>query len=213
MRIFAVSPFKSATRKEILDFLAKLPQGLIVLPGHCGNTPSPRQVQRVIASGAMAFVEGPGRNVAYPKHKKNRPGYIVRKRSVTRMPAQIFKASPTAKEMDKLEAILPQRTVAVGKRKASFIICGEILAFNPDGSTKHRRRVDFDILINPAHTPMGRWGQLGKKLERLSRRSVVVHVANNNRNHHLKTDVRIYKYGKLMKRNCGKNVAWSECRI
>jgi hypothetical protein len=213
MRIFAVSPFKKATRWEILDFLSKLPQGLIVLPGHCGNTPSPRQIQRVIAPGAMAFVEGPGRKVVGPKHKKNRPGYIVRKRSVTRMPSQIFKASPTAKEMDKLEAILPLRTIVVGKREASFIICGEILAFNPDGSTKHRRRLDLDILINPAHTPMGRWGQLGKKLKRLSRGSVVVHVANNDSNHHLKTDVRIYKDGRLRKRHRGKNIAWSECRV
>jgi hypothetical protein len=213
MRIFAISPFANTSRREILDFLSNLPQGLIVLPGHCGNTPSPRQVQRVIAPGAMAFVEGLGRKVADPRRKKNRPGYIVRKRSITRMPSQIFKASPTANQMKQLVAILPQRTVAVGKRKASFIICGEILAFNPDGSTKHQRTLDVDILINPTHTPMGRWGQLGKKLKRLSRGSVVVHVANNNRNHHLTSDVRIYKNGRLRKRHRGKKIAWSECRI
>jgi hypothetical protein len=213
MRIFAISPFENASRKEILDFLAKLPQGLIILPGHCGNTPSPRQVQGVIAPGAMAFVEGPGRKVASPKYKRKRPGYIVRKRGVTRMPPQIFKTLPTAEEMDRLAAILPQRTIAVGKRKASFIICGEILGFKPDGSTKHRRRLNLDILINPVHRIMGRWGKLGKKLKRLSRRSVVVHVSNNDRNHHLTTDVRIYKDGRLRKRHRGKNIAWSECRI
>src|SRR5690242_881103 len=100
MRLFAVSPFKRATRQEILAFLAKLPQGLIVLPGHCGNTPSPLQIQHVIAPGAMTFVEGPGRKVVGPKHKKRRPGYIVLKGSITRMPSQIFKAPPTAKDMD-----------------------------------------------------------------------------------------------------------------
>lgn len=129
------------------------------------------------------------------------------------MPPQILKASPTAKEMDRLKTMLPERTIAVGKRKASFIICGEILAFNPDGSTKHRRRLDVDILINPVHTLMGRWGSLGKKPKRLSHRSVAVHVANNDRNHHLTSDVRIYKNGALMKRHRGKNIAWSECRI
>jgi hypothetical protein len=213
MRIFAVSPFKRATRKEILPFISGLPRGLIILPGHSGNSPSPRQVQHAMRHGSIAFVEGPGRKVVGPKQKRNRPGYIVRKQRIETMPPQIFKASPSAVEMDRLADILPERTIAVGRRKATFIICGEILAFNPDGSAKHARGLDLDILINPAHSIMGRWGQLGKKLKRLSRRSVVVHVANNDRNHHLKTDVRIYKDGELMPRNSDINIAWSECEI
>jgi hypothetical protein len=129
------------------------------------------------------------------------------------MPSQLFSTRPSAENMDQLAALLPQRTFRFGKRSVTFLICGEILAFNPDGTTKHRRKLHFDILANPSHTVMGHWNHLGKKLKSLSSRSVMVHVANNDRNHHLTTDVRIYRDGVRLKRNSDINIAWSECVV
>jgi hypothetical protein len=213
MRVFAVTPFENASRKEVLGFLDTLPQALIVLPGRSGNTPSPHQIQGVIRRGSTVFVEGPGSKSKTRARKKKRPAFLVTKQNVTRMPSQIFSRSPTAKDMDRLAAILPQRTIRLGKRKVTFLICGEILAFNPDGSAKHGRKLEYDILANPAHTIMRRWNHLGRKLKRLSRRSVALHVANNDHNRHQTTDVRIYKNRVLMKRNSDIRVAWSECAI
>jgi hypothetical protein len=207
MRIFAVSPFEDASGKEILRFLATLPKALIVLPGHSGNSPSPRQIQHVIRRGSVVFVEGAAR-------KANRPAFIVTKQNIKKIPSQIFSRAPTAEEMDRLMAILPERTISVGKRKVTFFICGEILAFDPDGDTKHRRKLDYDILANPAHTVMGHWNHLGKKLNRLSRGSVALHVTNNDRNRSaITTDVRIYKNGVQSKRHHEVSLAWSECEM
>lgn len=204
--IIAISPFASATKKEILHFLAMHPKALIVLPGNGGNTPSPRQIQRSMHRGSIVFAEG--------KERKNgRPAFIIAKGEISRMPSQIFAKKPTASHIDLLAAILPSRTIRVGKRKATFFICGELIAFNPDGSVKHNRKLEHDIVINPAHTLMGHWNHLRKKLERLSRGSIAVYVTNNTEGHHLTSDVRIYKNGTLVKRNCGKNIAWSECPI
>jgi hypothetical protein len=213
MKIFAVSPFTKASRAEILRFLAGLPRALVLLPGRSSNTPSSNQIQRVIRTGSWVFVEGPGTKGKQPRRNKKRFAFLVSKGMVNRMPSQVFSARPTADDVDQLAAMLPQRTFRFGKRSVTFLICGEILAFNPDGTTKHRRKLHFDILANPSHTVMGHWNHLGKKLKSLSRGSVAVHVANNDRNHHLKTDVRIYKDGKLMGRHRGKNIAWSECWI
>jgi hypothetical protein len=206
-RIFAVSPFVNATGAEILRFLATLPKALIVLPGHSRNSPSPRQIQDVIRGGSAAFVEG-------DVEGDDRPAFIVRKQHITRIPSQIFSKKPTAADMDRLVTVLPQRTISVGNRTITFFICGEILAFNPDGSPKHRRRLDFDIIVNPGHTMMGHWNHLGRKLENLSRDSLAVHVTNNTCNrHNVSTDVRIYRDVNRQERHPEGNIAWSECEI
>jgi hypothetical protein len=117
--------------------------------------------------------------------------------------------------MDKLVAAWSSRTFRIASRKVTFAICGEINAFNPDGHVKYGRDLPFDILVNPAHTLMGRWQHLGRKLSALSKAKVVIHVANNDRNHeHLKTDVRIYVDGvpQDASQHAG-NLKWCECEI
>lgn len=205
-KIIAASPFASATKKEILDFVAMHRKALIVLPGKARNTPSARQIQRVIRNESVVFAEG-------EKGRNGRPAFIVAKRTISRMPPQIFARKPRAADIDALAAVLPGRTIRMGKRKATFFICGELTAFNPNGRVKHNRKLDAGIVINPAHTLMGHWNHLGKKLERLSRGSLAVYVTNNTADHHLISDVRIYKDGKSMERHRGKNIAWSECWI
>jgi hypothetical protein len=205
-KIIAVSPFASATKQEILDFIREQPKALIVLPGNQNNTPSPGQIQRVLHGGALAFAEG-------KKGKNGRPAFIIAKSKVNRMPSQVFATRPTANDIDDLADALPRRTIRIGRRRATFFICGELIAFNPDGSVKHKRKLDHDIVINPAHTLMGHWNHLRKKLERLSHNSIAVYVTNNVKDRHLSSDVRIYRDGKLMKRNRGINIAWSECPI
>lgn len=205
-RIIAVSPFASATKKDIVDFVAMHSKALIVLPGNRSNTPSPKKIQRAIRGRSVVFVEG-------EKGKNGRPAFIVTRRKINRMPPQIFARRPTADDIDDLVDALPGRTIRIGKRRATFFICGELIAFNPDGRVKHKRKLDHDIVINPGHTLMGHWNHLGKKLGRLSRGSIAVYVTNNVKNRHLSSDVRIYEDGKLMKRHRGKNIAWSECRI
>jgi hypothetical protein len=205
-KIVGVAPFKVATRQEILRFLREHPNALIILPGNYANTPSPGEIQRLIRRETVVFAEG-------GETRDGRSAFIITRKKVVRMPSQVFANAPTARDMDELAALLPQRTIRLGKRRATFFICGEIMGFNPDGSVKHGRKLDFDILLNPAHTIMGHWNHLGRKLKRLSRRSVAMHVANNDRNHHLTSDVRIYMDGKLVKRQRGYNMAWSECAI
>jgi hypothetical protein len=206
MRLFAISPFSQALRQEILRFLATLPPSLVVLPGRSDNTPTPRQIQRVIHRGSLVFAEGaPGSN--------GRPAFIITRQKLKKMPSQVFARSPKAADMDALAAILPQRTIRVGKRSVTFLICGELIAFNPNGSTKHRRDLHYDIIVNPAHTTMGHWNHLGEKLARLSKRSIAVYVTNNDHDRHITSDVRIYKDGELMKRHRGVNIAWSKCVI
>ena len=205
-RIIAVSPFASATKKEIVDFIAMYSKALIVLPGNRSNTPSPRKIQNAIRGGSVVFAEG-------AKGKNGRFGFIIARSKINRMPPQIFAKRPTADNIESLGTMLPYRTIRMGRRKATFFICGELIAFNPDGSVKHHRKLDHDIVINAAHTLMGHWNHLRKKLERLSHGSLAVYVTNNIEDHHLTSDVRIYKDGELMPRQRGDNLAWSECRI
>ena len=137
------------------------------------------------------------------------------------MPPQVFHQSPTAESMEDLVKAWRGRTFPVGpSRKVTFAICGEINGFNPDGSAKNgrERELPFDILANPAHYIMGRWQHLGRKLSALSKGKVVIHVANNDRNHkNLTTDVRIYIDGRFPddKVRCSGtlNLKWCECEI
>lgn len=75
------------------------------------------------------------------------------------MPVQVFARRPTAAEVDKLCSVFEDRTFTIAGKKVSFLLCGEITAFNPDGSMKHGRVLPLSggqLLVNPAHTVMGR---------------------------------------------------------
>jgi len=118
--------------------------------------------------------------------------------------------------MDDLVKAWPNRTFPIGSKKVTFAICGEINGFNPDGHVKHGRTLRlFDILANPVHRVMGRWQHLGRKLKALSKGKVVIHVSNNERNHNLSTDLRIYINETLQKINIqhAGTLKWCECKI
>jgi len=122
----------------------------------------------------VVFAEG--------KERRNgRPAFIIGNGKISRKPSQIFAKKPQASDIDTLAAVLPGRTIPVGKRKATFFICGELIAFNPDRSMKHNRKLAHDIVINPAHTLMGHWNHLRKKLQRLSRGTIAVYITNKHR--------------------------------
>lgn len=209
MKVCAVSPWADASKSDILAFLGEEAAELVVLPGVFKNTPSQHEVQRNIRPGVAVFVEyGGSKGKAIP--------YLVTCDSIEPMPCGIFSQSPKARQMDDLVRAWPDRTFAIGPRKVTFAICGEINGFNLDGHAKGGRELPFDILANPVHTVMGRWHILGPKLSALSKARVVIHVANNNRNHDgLKTDVRIYidktlQDAKVQRR---KKLKWCECDI
>ncbi len=192
MNICAISPFVNASEPEILTFLAEASADLVLLPGHSRNTPPPEKVKNIIRSGVSVFVECKGK-------KMETTPYLVTSRELMPMPQQIFAQNPSAEQMDRLAAILPNRTFRISSRFVTFFICGELIAFNPDGSVKYGRQLPYDILANPAHTIMGHWNHLGKKLSALSQRSAAIYATNNDRNHSgITTDVRIYKYGMLL---------------
>ncbi len=103
--------------------------------------------------------------------------------------------------MDMLAAAMKRRTIRIRGNDFTFFLCGEIMAFNPDGSTKHRQGLEHGHVVNPVHSLMGHWNHLGAKLSALSSNSLAIHVANNCKNKHgLKTDVRVYKQGKEVAR-------------
>jgi hypothetical protein len=131
------------------------------------------------------------------------------------MPSQCITKKPKAADLDNLQSIWHQRTHEIGSREFSFAICGEINGFKTDGSVKLGRSLPYDILINPAHSIMGHWNHLGIKLQNLSAGTVVIHVANNDRNHHrLITDIRIYINGNVQYGKRGSDsIRWSECEI
>lgn len=204
VKVCSVSPRSKATSREILDFLTQQTAALVLLPGASDNTPSPKSVQRVLQSGVSVFVEG-------ATGKMMRRPSLVTSHSIETMPKQVFAQNPTAIEMDSLAAALPDRTFTIGGRTVTFIICGEIIGFNVDGTTKHNRVLHRgEIIANPAHWNMGRWHVLDRRFKQLSRRGAAVHAANNVlATEKSKTDVRIYRRGKLagLRRLTG-NIAW-----
>jgi hypothetical protein len=208
MNLCAVSPFTNTSEAEIIAFLGNATAALVLMPGGSHNTPSPEKVQNAIHSGVSVFVEGKGK-------KKEATPYLVTRREIIPMPRQIFSERPTAHQIDDLVACLPSRTFAIGSRMVTFFLCGELIAFNPDGSVKHSRQLPYDILANPSHTIMGHWNHLGKKLSSLSRHSVAMYVTNNDRNHSgITTDVRIYKHGEeLTNRTVHGKITSCECEI
>ncbi len=207
MKLIALSPFSKASRREILKFFENANADLVVLPGYsAANTPSPSEVQEVINDKVSVFVES----------KAGIP-YLITKQERIQMPKQQFYKNPKASDLRNLVEIIQQRTHIICKRKVTFILCGEIIAFNPNGGLKHHLELPYgiDIVVNPAHYPMGHWNYLNQKLTNLSRKAAAVHVANNTSNHvNAGTDVRIYRLGKwLNNKQIEGNVSWCECNL
>lgn len=140
-----------------------------MLPGARENTPTPHQVRSVLYQNQTVFVEGNG-------GKMGATPYIVTKHSQHAMPRQLFAQHPTAAEVDRLAAALPDRSIVLNGRQITIFMCGELIAFNPDGSVKHGRTLQYDILANPAHTMMGHWNHLGRKLATLSHTSAALYA-------------------------------------
>lgn len=217
MNICTVSPFCCATKEEILDFLGRATADLVLLPGNLPddyepNMPSPREIQRNLQTGVSVFAENSGGKMqAIP--------CIVTKKEIRIMPKQIFGNKPSANDVDRLILTLPKRTFCIADRSVIFLICGELIAFNPDGSVKHNREIQYnkyDILANPGHTLMGHWNHLGSKLKTLSKKGpIVLYTTNNTKNHkRITTDTRIYKKGNLLNnRNLKGTITSCECEI
>jgi hypothetical protein len=207
MRLCALSSFASAPAKTVLGFMESCSADIIRLPGASENSPTPRQVRSALSQNQTAFVEGRG-------GKMGATPYFVTKHSERAMRRQLFARQPSAAEVDRLVAALPDRSIVLGGRRITVFMCGELIAFNPDGSVKHGRTLQFDILANPAHTIMGRWNHLGRKLATMSRKSVALYATNNTAEHsRVTTDVRIYKKGSLVRRYSAGALAWCECEI
>lgn len=195
MNICAISPTYEASSEDIINLIEKLQvEDLIILPGVADNTPSIKDVQNVINDNCCIFLEnGFLKGEAQP--------LIVSKNDIIKIPRQLFINRPKAAEIDQLIKIFPARTHLISNQRVSFVLCGEINGFNPDGNLKHNRQLpsdrDFYILVNPCHTIMGHWNYLGKKLANLSNNErIVIYVTNNDKNY-LKaiSDVRIYTNG------------------
>ncbi|MFZ4698674.1 MAG: hypothetical protein ACOYMG_01355 [Candidatus Methylumidiphilus sp.] len=108
MKICAVSPLESAGAKEILQFIHRRKDDLVVLPGNARNHPSYRRVARVLKLGVFAFVEtGPGKGKSVP--------WLVSSTQQVRMPSQIFSNKPRAAELDELSWArdLPQYSITI----------------------------------------------------------------------------------------------------
>ncbi|MGY2199455.1 hypothetical protein [Pseudomonas gingeri] len=199
MKITAISPFNSASALSIVQLVSDIDSGLVILPGYAVNTPSVAAIRKMLKPGVFVFLESSGKAKTGPASKLGRTPSFVSLDQVIRMPGQVFESTPKRKELRDLEAHFPKRTFLIDGRQVSFILCGEINAFQPDGTTKKGVELPFDILVNPAHSVMGRWNVLHPKLAALSKKRVVIHVANNTKDRpKLTTDVRIYANGEMV---------------
>ena len=189
MKICAISPFSSASSKNILSVIEEMSDAsLVVLPGISENTPSAKQVQKVLSKRSRVFLELMGN-----AELSATPALISRDK-IRALPKQVFAQNPSTQDIDNLVSIFPERTISIGSKKFTFIICGEINGFSPDGNLKFGRPLNFDFLVNPCHTIMGHWNHLGKKLSNLSNGKAAIYTTNNNKDGcKITTDVRIYK--------------------
>lgn len=208
LRITALSPFICATPRAIVEQISIVESGLVVLPGWRRNGPSLVDLQQALQTGVTLFAElGPS--------IQRRKAYLVTCEANTQIPDQVFAERPSLSALSKLAGRLPERTIKLGSHRVVFFLCGEIHAFDANGTPKADVELPFEVLINPAHSMMGRWRVLGQKLEALSRGRVVVHVANNyGNNHRVSTDVRIYADGKQVgERIANGYVTWSTFEV
>lgn len=237
MKFCVISPFlsekKSTKKTDILIFIQKVCQcyDFVVLPGYQSNHPSYSEIQKILndeKSNAIVFIEEgsfKGKNL---DDGKNRNSYLVSANEKTMMPKQEFAIIKKVDDIDRLQKIWSQRNHQITDKNFSFIMCGEIHAFNMDGvvkyqSARRKRALPIgDILINPTHTLMNsrRW-IIDSKLSALSLgKKVVIHVANNNsKNFNRKNEINIQVYsdGKQIQINrnndAAHNLTWAAFEI
>ncbi|MFK3774229.1 hypothetical protein [Pseudomonas sp. NPDC089406] len=214
MKISAISPHCSASVEQVLEAVSLAPGQLIVLPGVAGNTPPPEAVQERLKPGAWAYVEswagsrsagkpkGPSKR-ATPDKRGTGEGWdapralLVSAAEQIELPAQWFTSRPLQGDLQALQDSLAARTHVIGGREVTFLLCGEINGIDLNGCLRYGQPLQCPVLINPAHTTMGRWHLLNQKFAALSRQGVVVHVANNDRaSLAATTGLRIYHHGK-----------------
>lgn len=193
MNLCIVSPFAVANRYQIINFIKSCDADLIIFPGFNANNTLPViEVQNALQNHSKIFMEFPEKGLK--AIKMDVTPSIVSKKDILKMPKQIFSQNPQKSEIYTLLNIWDDRTLNLGNCKLTFIICGEINGFNPDGRLKFDREHIHNIIVNPCHTLMGHWNYLGQKLSHLSKNSLAIYVTNNNKNNHgISTDLRIYK--------------------
>lgn len=195
MNLCIVSPFVVANRYQIINFIKSCDADLIIFPGfNVSNALPVIEVQNALQNHSRIFIEVPEKGLRAIKMEVT-PS-IISKKDILKLPKQIFAQNPKKREIHTLLNIWDDRTLNLGNRKLTFIICGEINGFNPDGRLKFDREHIHDIIVNPCHTIMGHWNYLGQKLSHLSENSLTIYVTNNNKNNQsISTDLRIYKNG------------------
>lgn len=232
MKVLALTPFtttgpgfRRATPDDLLARVRASDAQLVVLPGYSpGITPTPEQLKAAVPPGCTVFVEtapeseGPGKAVTKPPSKRaDEPfnpclPYLVTRDGITAIPRQLFARSPDRSQIEALRGTLKKRTYEIAGTRFTFVLCGEINGFDATGGLKHGLDAPDGIVINPAHTPMGRWHLLDAKLKALSRQNgMAVHVTNNSLKHPAgaSTDVRVYRRGKWMPdRDKNDHSAW-----
>jgi len=210
MNLCIVSPFTVANVDQIINFIKGCGADLIIFPGFNASNALPvREVQNALQTHSKIFMEVPEEGLKAIKMEVT-PS-IISKKDILKMPKQIFAQKPTKSEIHALLNIWDNRTLNLGNRKLTFIICGEINGFNPDGHLKFDKEHIHDIIVNPCHTIMGHWNYLGPKLSNLSENSLTIHVTNNNKNNkNISTDLRIYENGqKVDKKKFTSNISWA----
>jgi len=217
MKVNVVSPFAEATPSQILDFLSRSDALLTILPGISDNHPTVEEVQSCIKRNSFVFMEikDDGRNAI----KKHVWPSIVSKKEISRMPKQIFSENPRSSDVRGLLDIMGERTKTFSFDGASvsisFIICGEINGFNPDGNLKFGYPFSHTNLVVPCHTIMSHWNWLNPKLENLSIEGKLIYVTNNDRNSQkITSSLRIYNNGRRSEtRRSAPGLFWAQTEI
>jgi small-conductance mechanosensitive channel len=144
---------------------------------------------------------------------------IISKHKIVKMPKQLFAQKPKRSDIQNLMNIWDDRTQEFssdGKKvHITFIICGEINGFNPDGNLKFGYSFQRTNLVNPCHTIMGRWYVLNRKLENLSIGHKMIYVSNNDRSSpKITTSLRIYDNGHQVEvRRQVPGLMWAQIEI
>lgn len=213
MNLCIVSPFGVASKSQILDFVNYCTADLIIFPGFNANNTLPIiDVQNALQYHSKIFMEFPENGF---NAKMEVTPSIVSKKDIFKMPKQIFIQKPKKRDLNTLLSIWDDRTLCLGNRKMTFIICGEINGFNLDGRLKFNREHIYDIIVNPCHTMMRHWNYLGQKLSHISKNSLAIYITNNNKNNHrVSTDLRIYKNEqRIEEKSFDSNISWATLEI
>lgn len=217
MKVNVVSPFTRARSSQIADYLSKSDALLTILPGISENHPRVEEVQDVIKDGKYVFMEV--MDTTQTAKKMEMWPSIISNGDIRRMPKQLFAQNPRPGDIAELMDIWDDRTVEFtsgGKTVSlTFIICGEINGFNPDGKLKYGYSYKKTNIVNPCHTIMGHWNWLKPKLENISIGNTLIYVSNNDRNSSaITSSLRIYRNGHQTEmRRSAPGMTWAQTEI